>query len=140
MITVPSELAKEIEQMPLLATDLPFEFGGGTISWLTVNCASCGIEIEANSIRGKFEPVIDNTVAKLKAYAVCYKCCTLTPIEAKFHNDGNVLYRTHPNGWIKRRWGSPDTDIQKIMSRWQKTLPPIIAVVVVVTWIIVKLF
>src|SRR5450631_3191034 len=100
---IEKDLALAIEKMPLLSTILPYNFGGSVIDQIEVTCASCGAELESDTIRGSIETMANEHAAHLNAYALCFKCKTITPIVSKFHDDGTVLIKLN-NGWVKDIW------------------------------------
>jgi len=87
-----------VGDLPLVSDQLPHYFQNGTsVGRLAVNCGGCGANVE--EIRGAFE-VTNNgmTLALNDGYAVCYACRTLTPVAAKFLDDGSYLAKKE-NGW-----------------------------------------
>lgn len=139
---IQADLAEHVEKLPLISTVLPYEFGGGLIDHLAVSCAGCGDEIGQESIRGEFETAANGQATKLKAYAVCYKCRTLTPVESRFHSDGTLLNKGS-NGWIESEWAEKKTGFLKsfgriITNRWQQVVPPLVAVVLVGIWFVTR--
>ncbi|GEM_PF-4949673 len=92
-----------VGDLPLVSEQLPHYFQNGTsVGRLGVNCGNCGSDVE--EIRGKFE-VANNgmTLALEEGYAVCYKCKTLTPVSAKFLDDGSYLAKKE-HGWERGRY------------------------------------
>lgn len=142
-MTISPELAEEIQQMPVLSSVLPYRFSSGSvISAFDIMCGSCGEKKSQDHIRGKFEPVAGGSAAYLRAYAVCLKCRTITPLEAQFHDDGIVLFHG-PTGWKKSHWGDESRKIRQVVinileSRWEQILPPFIASVILVIWAVFK--
>ena len=126
----------EIEAMPMLTAQLPFKFrNGGAISTITISCGSCGDSLEPKVIRGQFKTICDGEAATLTAYGICYKCRKITPLEAKFHSDGMLIYKIQDR-WAKDRWGEVSKNgLWKILrKRKDQLIPPLIAVAVIVAW------
>ena len=126
----------EIESMSLLSEQLPFKFrNGGVISSITISCGSCGDSLEPKVIRGSFKTICNGKASTLSAYGICYKCRKITPLEAKFHNDGILIYKVQGR-WAKDTWGEVTKNgLFKILrKRKDQLIPPLIAVAVIVTW------
>jgi hypothetical protein len=134
--------AAEIEQMPLLSTFLPYEFGGSTIENIEVTCASCGRELKPTTIRGAFTNVAKGHSANLEGYGVCYSCKTITPVVSNFQDAGVVIFKVS-DGWRKSRWTNRKSGFigklsHVLLENWQKLLPALIALMVVIEWILIK--
>ncbi len=108
-----ADLCLRIEQMPPLP--LPHVFddgaGGGKLDALSINCAGCRKKIHTDSddIRGEITKLTTNSLnVNLTAYAICYDCKTITPLEGRFCADG-TMYLKGPEGWKQGRWGAQKT-------------------------------
>lgn len=141
--SVTPNVAEHIEALPLLITALPYQFGDSVIDHLNVSCACCGKTLEPDIIRGKFEIKAKGATASLLAYGLCFDCRTITPIEAKFHNDGTALFKG-PNGWSQRRWDVSRRNnvvmlsIRLIKRKWQQLLPPVLVLGATAIWFLVS--
>lgn len=133
--------AANIEALPLLSTVLPYQFGSSTLEYVSAACACCGMALESDTIRGKFETKAKGATATLVAYGICYNCRTITPLEAKFHSDGSALFKG-PTGWAEKRWTEIRPEGVKAMitglvqRRWQQLLPPalVLGTMLVLYW------
>jgi len=135
---VSPDMADNIAALPLLSTSLPIRFrNGNTITHLDTNCARCGKLLGSKTIRGSLQLIADGASADIKAYALCYDCRTTTPVEAKLHNDGTVIYR-RAGGWACSRWEAHRTFGMVATGcarhRWQQLLPPVLALGGVLLW------
>jgi hypothetical protein len=128
-------MAANIEKLPLISTFLPYEFGGSVIRDVEVTCASCGVELHPDTIRGEFESVAEGQSAHMTAYGICFKCKTITPIVSKFHGDGEVLTKVN-SGWVQGVWTTEKQG--RVHGVLNKIVPPLIALVLVVGWIVLK--
>lgn len=128
---ISDERAEAIEQLPLLDSLLPYEFGATTIDNIAVTCAGCEQELGQNTIRGELIPGPYN--CRLEAYGICYSCHTITPISGRFGADGTVMFKSK-NGWSESELIKPEPE----MPAWQKGLPPAAALVVIALWWITR--
>ncbi|HEY3307162.1 MAG TPA: hypothetical protein VGJ93_01790 [Desulfuromonadaceae bacterium] len=132
-------IALNIMAMPLLSTMLPYRFGGGSVEALSVQCSKCGEVLGPDAIRGRFEIKFQGLTANLRAFGVCYYCRTISPIEAKFHNDGTALFKG-PLGWRRGRWAENRTTsfgaavVRFVQQKWQLLLPPVLAFGITLAW------
>lgn len=123
--------AEAIEQLPLLDTLLPYEFGSTVIDDIAVTCAGCEAELGQDTIRGELIPGPYN--CRLEAFGVCYSCRTITPISGRFAPDGSVMFKSK-NGWSESELISP----VPVTPVWQKGLPPAAALAVIALWWITR--
>jgi hypothetical protein len=102
---------------PNLAGQLPYYFpnGGATIQQIDTNCASCNAEIGEESIRAEF--VVTNPhVVTLTGHAICNLCESVTPIDARFNSDGNMLFKSGDD-WERGRFIKSKGPVEKIIDK-----------------------
>lgn len=133
-----------IDALPLISGALPYRFeNGSTITDLDTYCASCGKLLPSTSMKGKFVLIAGGTAASLDAYGICYDCRTITLVKARFHDDGNGLFKG-PKGWSKCRWkekrpqGFLAMTAWIVRQRWQQILPPILSFGVTLAWFLMQ--
>src|ERR1039457_2717744 len=113
---ITDEEAAKIEQMPILAEQLPYHFSGAVIEGVEIQCASCGSALPETSIRGTFELLGGGKMAHLQGNGVCYTCRTITPFESKFRSDGTCLIK-NSTGWNKGEWTNRElTRTEKVLN------------------------
>lgn len=90
---IKEEVKKSILQQPSLASQLPFRFKNGTsMQIISTNCSQCNSEISQENIRGTL--VEQNTMTvSLEGHGLCFECHCMSPISARFNNDGTVRYK-----------------------------------------------
>lgn len=135
-------LAEQIEQMPTISSQLPYTYKGGVIDEMAVSCAKCGKEISQASMRGTFKLVAYGHALTLDGYAICYECHTITPVAVKYNDDGTALVKDR-NGWKEVEWGQESLTLAGRMKtffrqNWQQILPPVIAAIVAIAWILAR--
>lgn len=95
--------ADKILSMPPVAGQLPYRFANGSfVEGLAGNCISCGKEIAGEDLRGEVFAMNTNSVT-VTAYAICYDCKLITPVECRFADDGTYLSKTI-HGWVPGRY------------------------------------
>jgi len=137
---VPPGLTARIDLMPCFNELLPFKFGKNRLETLSVNCAGCGVEVTVENIRGSIEATGDGKTATIQAYAMCYGCRTISPVDAKFHDDGTAIFKG-PNSWVKGTWDANPLGLHHallniLQKKWQAIVPPVIALILVISWIV----
>ena len=138
---ITDEEARKIEQLPILANQIPYHFSGAVIEGLEIPCASCGAALTEMAIRGAFDLSADEKTAHLRGHGVCYSCKTITPFESKFRNNGTCLIKSE-TGWRRGVWTNRElSSAEKILNfftghNWKdRFIPPAIAFFIMVAWL-----
>jgi hypothetical protein len=133
------DLLNTIRTMPYVDKALPFNFadGVGHIDHMSVDCGNCGEDVPPESIRGKFESYKGIDSVKFAGYALCYKCHTITPFDARFNSDGTFVYGK-AGGWSRGVWGRgvKPPCFGKHNQIFVKGLPPVLACALLLLWIL----
>ena len=121
--------AATIMGMPVMDSFLPIRFeNGAQIKTVSVLCAGCGKTIGATEMRTELKRVDGS--AMVEGFGLCYECKTVSPFLFEFRDDGSYRYKDAKGKWVTLKYGS-----KPFYRDLSKTIPPLIAFIVVMLWV-----
>ena len=98
-------LRLRLAHMQTLQSRLPHIFGNqACITSIEITCPHCHEIVAGKNVLA--EIIASTNCLAVTAYAVCYPCQLIVPMDARYAADGSVLYRGKNDYWHSATWRS----------------------------------
>lgn len=113
-VPISQEKADEILASPRITEILPYSFeNGATINDMTMLCDNCTHEVPLEDMAAHIYFETESSFA-LRGHAICHRCHTFTPFEARFSDDGICRCREKDYDWVEMVYATPPTMFSRI--------------------------